>query len=224
MSKRNLAIRGCCFLALGFFTAVLAQSAIAQPAQTLEQRKAIYAPWSPDQMAERRKQQGLVGPGTTRAVPQPAFPSYLKKANSVEELMPQARAAVRQTGGRTPLGLVLPGKTLLIVVGEIREPKPNFMVQEAITRAMKERGANAVIVTTWDLLGVTEKDYLAVREALRESTISDGQRELEYFFTVTGLMVKPERGREWVRQKDPELFAATWPEPKITDERLAALE
>jgi len=121
------------------------------------------------------------------------------------------------------LGLVLPGKTLLIVVGEIREPKPNFMVQEAVTRAMKERGANAVVVTTWDLLGVTEKDYLAVREALRESTIGDGQRELEYFFTVTGLMVKPERGREWVRQKDPELFAATWPEPKITDERLAAL-
>ena len=34
---------------------------------------------------------------------------------------------------------------------------------------MKERGANAVVVTTWDLLGVTEQDYLAVREALRES-------------------------------------------------------
>ena len=28
--------------------------------------------------------------------------------------MPQARAAVRQTGGRTPLGLVQPGKHLLI--------------------------------------------------------------------------------------------------------------
>lgn len=218
---------GCC--ALGFITtglsiAVPPQSALAQaPPETLEQRKAVYAPWSPDQMAERRKQQGLVGPGSSKPVPQPAFPSYLKKVNSVDELMPQARAAVRQTGGRTPLGLVLPGKTLLIVVGEIREPKPNFMVQEAVTRAMKERGANAVVVPTWDLLGVTEQDYLAVREALRKSTISDGQRELEYFFTVTGLMVKPEKGREWVKQKDPDLYAETWPEPKIADAKIAAL-
>ena len=116
--------------------------------------------------------------------------------------MPQARAAVRQSGGRTPLGLVLPGKTLLIVVGEIREPKPNFMVQEAITRAMKEKGVNAIVVPTWELLGVTEQDYLRVREALRESTISDGQRELEYFFTTTGLMVNPERGRDWINPRD----------------------
>ena len=223
MSKRNLAIRACGFLALGFFTAVLAQPAIAQPAQTLEQRKAIYAPWSPDQMAQRRKQQGLVGPGTTRAVPPPAFPSYLKKAElrgRVDAAGARRRAPDRRTHTAWPRAA---GKTVLIVVGEIREPKPNFMVQEAITRAMKERGANAVVVTTWDLLGVTEKDYLAVREAVRESTIGDGQRELEYFFTVTGLMPKPEQGREWVRQKDPELYAATWPEPKIADERLAAL-
>ena len=80
-------------------------------AATLDQRKALYAPWSPDQMAQRRKEQGLKGPGTTKTVPAPAFPSYLKKPNSVEELMPQARAAARQTGGRTPLGLALPGKT-----------------------------------------------------------------------------------------------------------------
>jgi hypothetical protein len=30
---------------------------------------------------------------------------YLKKPDSIDALMPQARAAVRQTGGRTPLGL-----------------------------------------------------------------------------------------------------------------------
>ena len=36
-------------------------------------------------------------------------------------------------------------------------------------------------------------------------------------------MVKPEKGREWVKQKDPELYAATWAEPKIADPKLAAL-
>jgi len=137
--------------------------------------------------------------------------------------MPQARAAVRQTGGRTPLGLVLPGKTLLIVVGEVREPKPNMMVQEAIKRAMEERGAKAIVLTTWELLGISEKDFLEIRDALKQFTISDGQRELEYFFTVTGLMRKPEQGRDWVRKNDADLYQATWPEPKISDARLRKL-
>ena len=44
-----------------------AHAAIADKGQPLEQRKAIYAPWSPDQMAQRRKEQGLIGPGTTQA-------------------------------------------------------------------------------------------------------------------------------------------------------------
>src|SRR5262245_15828936 len=101
---------------------------LAQSNQTLDQRRALYAPWSPDQMAQRRKEYGLIGPGTTRPVPPPAFPSYLKKPDSIEALMPQARAAVRQTGGRTPLGLADRGKHVLIVVGEIRGTKPDMMV------------------------------------------------------------------------------------------------
>src|SRR5207237_10895992 len=118
----------------------LTEDASAQPGPSREQRRAIYAPWSPDQMAQRRREQGLVGPGTTTPVPPPAFPSYLKRPDSVEQLMPQARAAVRQTGGRAPLGLVEPGKHLLIVVGEIRDSRPDMMVQAAIKRAMEERG------------------------------------------------------------------------------------
>lgn len=212
----------------GMAVAICALTATAEvaaqaPQAPLDQRKAVYAPWDPAQMPQRRKEQGLVGPGATKPVPAPAFPSYLKKPGSIEELMPQARAAVRQTGGRTPIGLVLPGKTLLIVVGEIREPKPNMMVQEAIKRALEERGAKAIVMTTWELLGISEKEFLEIREALKEYTISDGQRELEYFFTTTGLMEKPEQGREWIRKADPDLFNATWPEPKIADERLNKL-
>lgn len=201
-----------------------AADAVAQSTQlSLEQRKVLYAPWDPAQMPQRRKEQGLIGPGPAKAMPAPAFPSYLKKPNSIDELMPQARAAVRQTGGRTPLGLVLPGKTLAIVVGEIREPKPNMMVQEAIKRALEERGAKAIVLTTWELLGISEKEFLTIREALKEYTISDGQRELEYFFTTTGLMEAPERGREWIHKNDPALYDATWPEPKIVDARLNKL-
>ena len=41
--------------------------------------------------------------------PAPRFPSYLRPPKSIDDIMPFARAAVRQTGGRTPLGLVEKG-------------------------------------------------------------------------------------------------------------------
>jgi hypothetical protein len=34
----------------------------------------------------------------------PRFPSYVKPPKTIEDIMPFARAAVRQTGGRTPPG------------------------------------------------------------------------------------------------------------------------
>src|SRR5207237_988845 len=136
--------------------ATLSEDASAQPGPSLEQRRTIYAPWSPDQMAQRRREQGLIGPGTTTPVPPPAFPSYLKKPDSVEQLMPQARAAVRQTGGRSALGLVDPGKTVLIVVGELRDSRPNMMVQEAMKRAGEERRVKAIVLPTGDLRGLCE--------------------------------------------------------------------
>ena len=58
--------------------------------------------------------------------PAPRFPSYLKPPKSIEDVMPFARAAVRQTGGRTPLGLVEKGTATLIVARRaIAEPSKN---------------------------------------------------------------------------------------------------
>jgi hypothetical protein len=141
----------------------------------------------------------------------------------VDELMPQARAAARQTGGRTPLGLALPGKQMVIFVGEIRDAWPNMMVQDAIKRALEERGVKTQIVTIWDAMGLSESEFRQVREALREYTISDGQRELDSFFTTTGQMVDFKKGRQWVKERDPGLFNATWPELVIPDPKLGAI-
>src|SRR3954465_11372595 len=47
--------------------------ALADKSQPLDQRKSAYAPWSPEQMAQRRKDYGLVGPGTNAPVPAPSF-------------------------------------------------------------------------------------------------------------------------------------------------------
>jgi hypothetical protein len=204
-------------------SAMLALPGVATGQQSLEQRKALYAPWSPDQMAQRRKEFGLIGPGTTRPVPPPAFPSYLKKPDSVDALMPQARAAVRQTGGRTPLGLADPGKLVLVVVGEIRDSKPDMLVQAAIKRAYEERGVKCTILTVWDILGLSEREYLEFRDGIRTYVIGDGQRELESFFTTTGFMPNAQKGRDWVAAKDPELARATWPTAKFENERFIKL-
>src|SRR4051794_1609625 len=156
--------------------AALPTTTHADKSQPLDQRRAIYAPWTPDQMAQRRKDYGLIGPGPSKPVPPPAFPSYLKKPDSIEALMPQARAAVRQTGGRSALGLIEPGKTALIVVGELRDSRPDMLVQAAIKRAMEERGVKCTILTVWELLGLTEAEYDEVRRGVRTYTIGDGQR------------------------------------------------
>src|SRR5215470_5086488 len=88
--------------------------------------------------------------------PSPRFPSYLRPPKSIEDVMPFARAAVRQTGGRTPLGLVEKGTSTLIV----SEVKADPMIMQAIKRAFEERGVKAYIVSENELLGVSKEDAL----------------------------------------------------------------
>lgn len=195
----------------------------ADKGQPIAERKQSYAPWDPADMGARRKEYGLIGPGAKNPVPPPAFPSYLKKPESIEQLMPAARAASRQSQGRAPLGLVDAGKHLLIVVGEIRDTRPNMMVQAAIKRAMEERGVKTTVLTIWDLLEMSEEQYLDFRTGIRTYTIGDGQRELEYFFNYTGIMPDPDKGREWIREQDRELYEATWPAPKYDNAHYAKL-
>ena len=64
--------------------------------------------------------------------PEARFPSYLQKPQSIEEIMPYAQSAVRQTGGRTPLGQIEPGKTVALFSGE---------------RALVEKGSTSKKIT-----------------------------------------------------------------------------
>src|ERR671922_2771516 len=82
--------------------------------------------------------------------PPPRFPSYVKPPKSIDDVLPYARAAVRQTGGRTPLGLVEKG-TVLIVADSTAED----MVMQAIKRAYEERGRKVQIVPEYELVGVS---------------------------------------------------------------------
>ena len=78
----------------------------------------------------------LVSGAESNKYPAPRFPSYLRPPKSIDDVMPFARAAVRQTGGRTPLGLVEKGMSALIV----SEVSADAMVMQAIKKAYEERG------------------------------------------------------------------------------------
>src|SRR5262245_11941754 len=85
----------------------------------------------------------------TSKYPAPRFPSYVKPPKSIEDIMPFARAAVRQTGGRTPLGLVEKGT----LIGLVTEAVADDTVLQAIVRAYKERGVEARIIPEYELAG-----------------------------------------------------------------------
>lgn len=184
-----------------------------------EGRGARFAPWDPAKSADRRKEMGLVGPGPQARYPEARFPTYLKKPRSVAELMPLMRAAVTQTGGRVPLGLANAGDTILVVVPWHADP----VVQEAMRKAFDERKVKCIVKFEHELAGVAKADIAAASKPELLMQIGDGQQELNFFFELTGQVPDPEAGRDWIRQRDPELYRATWPQPAYPNARLAAL-
>lgn len=165
-------------------------------------------------MADLRKQYGLIGPGPQGKMPEPSFPSYLRQPDKVDELMPAARAAVTQSGGRTPLGLAKEGEILLIPVGWNADP----LVQEAIVRAFKERNIEARILYENDMAGVKKADLEAIKKAEDVFTAGDGQQEPADWFFQT--IPDQEKAINWVKERDPDLHKASWPEIRYPEERL----
>lgn len=74
----------------------------------------------------------LSAAGCSKYTP-PRFPSYAKPPKTVEDIMPFTRAAVRQTGGRTPLGLVEKGTLIALIT----EPVADDRVMQAIVRGLQ---------------------------------------------------------------------------------------
>ena len=134
--------------------------------------------------------------------PEPRFPSYLKQPGSLEEAMPYARDAVRQTGGRTPLGQVEPGKTVALFAGERSLIGPNPLVLEALVEAYKELDVKALIV-----LPETEGNSVRVGTGY---TSEDSYMEIDNWINYNFL--DKEEPKDWLRQEEPELYSEMYPE------------
>ncbi len=134
--------------------------------------------------------------------PQPRFPSYLKPPKSVEDIMPFARAAVRQVGGRTPLGLVEKGMAAAIFT----EPAAEEMVLQAIKRAYEERGVKVYIVPEYELLGISKEEALKAVKAMHWYTSEQGYMEALHW--INDLFIEPEVPKKWLQQRRPDLYKA----------------
>ncbi|MDH5513272.1 MAG: hypothetical protein OEY27_08700, partial [Gammaproteobacteria bacterium] len=189
-----------------------------QKAMSAEQRNRVYAPWNPKDINKLRKEMGLIGPGTTTPYPTARFPDYLKAPKSVEELMPQARYAVQQKGGRTPLGLAEPGDIVLIPIPYTADP----LVQEAIRQAFAARRVEARLLYEHELAGIAKEDLIRIDGIQNVFRAGDGQQELNYLNT-TGRIADWDAAVAWTREQDPVLADATWPEFEYPDAQLEHL-
>ena len=185
------------------------------PTQPLAERANTHAIWSPADMAQRRKQMGLIGPGPSGEVPQPVYPSYLSRPKSVEEMLPKARAAVTQTGGFSPYGAVKPGEKVLLVLSWYAER----MVYEAIKQAFAERNIDARIVYENELVGI-EKADIEKMFSVEGWGPGSGELEARIMFTsgLTGVFPDGKASQEWIKQHDPALYEAIWPQFEYGDE------
>ena len=163
---------------------------------------------------------GYLSAAEKSSYPPPRFPSYLKPPKSIDEVLPFARAAVRQTGGRTPLGLVEKG-TVLIVTDSIAED----MVMQAIKRAYEERGVKAQIVPEYELVGVNRDEARKAKETTRGYTSELGYMEAERW--INSRFADPEIPKKWLKERRPDLYKALFekethvaPQLKATADKL----
>jgi len=146
----------------------------------------------------------LLGAAENAKYPTPRFPSYLKPPKSIDDVMPFARAAVRQTGGRTPLGLVEKGTAALIVTEVGADP----MVMQAIKRAYEERGVKIYVVSEHELLGVNKEDALKAIRSSRWYTGEQGYMEVRHW--LDDLFIDAEVPKKWLKERRPDLYNAIY--------------
>lgn len=141
--------------------------------------------------------------------PAPRWPSYFKAPKSTEELMPAARLLVRNQSGLQGkgMGILREGEKVLIVAADEADP----MVIEAVRKALEERKITPYIKHVYEMRGTTKEQARADRE--RRLGGQDIKNAGIYQATawITGQFPNPSQPAQWLKQKDPQTFAALFP-------------
>jgi len=154
--------------------------------------------------------------------PAPRFPSYLKSAKTVEELMPKARAFVLLKQGTHGIGMGTfdRGDTLLLVMDITAGPLP----LAAIRRALEERGIKVILKTEAEMVGVTVTDAKVYRQATWIPSAEKGYLEARNYWIddFPRVFAHPEVAKEWLRKKRPDLCEALYPKDQTLSPELQA--
>ena len=141
--------------------------------------------------------------------PDPRWPSYFKPPKSVDDLMPPARALVRNQSGLQGkgMGILQPGESVLIVAANEADP----MVLEAIRRALVERKITPFVKYTYEMLGQTKDE--AQKDSARRNKGHDISKAGIYQASawINGLFPNPDQPKAWLKQRNPSVYAELFP-------------
>jgi hypothetical protein len=138
---------------------------------------------------------------------EPRFPAYLKQADSIEALMPPARAFVRNKAWRGGLGFgaVNAGETVLVVHDIEAEP----IILAAIAKAASERKFSIIFKPDYELVGVSGDDARAYRKLRRSFTAEHGYMEASNW--IESQFPEPAPIKAWLKERRPDLYDALYP-------------
>jgi hypothetical protein len=141
--------------------------------------------------------------------PDPRWPSYFKKPKSVDELMPAARLLVRNQSGLQGkgMGILVPGDKVLVVAGDEADP----MVIDAVKRALEERKITPYFKYTYEMRGISKEEAAADRAARTGGQDIKEAGIYQATAWITGQFPNPAQPAAWLKQKDPQAFAALFP-------------
>ncbi len=140
--------------------------------------------------------------------PEPRWPAYFKPPKSVEEIMPAARAVVRNRSGLQGNGMgVLNAGDSVLVVANIDD---DAMVLEAIRRALQERKVTPHIKFGYELLGQTRPEALKLRGPVGFNVDKAGIYQASQF--IVQQFARPEEPKEWLKARRPDVFTELFPD------------
>ncbi|MBI4446361.1 MAG: hypothetical protein HY645_10675 [Acidobacteria bacterium] len=144
-------------------------------------------------------------PAQQFSYPSPRYPGYVRPPKTVDDVLPNARQAVRLNWGRTPLGQVNPGERVLIFTSGKAYEEPNFIVLKALVKAFEERNIDAVFVLPAPIADVVRlTDSFGYRGYTSEKGYMEAVRWVEGW-------PDPMESLQWLRQRNPQLYQRFYP-------------
>jgi hypothetical protein len=146
---------------------------------------------------------------TAAGYPAPRWPSYFKKPNSAEDLMPAARSLVRNTSGfqGKGMGILKEGEAVLIVPSPSADP----MVLDAIKRALAERKITVHVKFTNEFMGRTQAQAKATQTGERSGRDTTNAGVYQASSWITGQFPDPSVPKKWLRERRPDLYKELFP-------------